>query len=161
MDDCGICAGGNTGVVPNADADLDTVLDCEDNCPEFPNTPQADFDLDGHGDLCDNCPWLANADQSDVDGDGVGDVCDLIGMDEWSALPTLRLAPNPTTGIVHLLGAPSEARWLEMIDLTGRRLLIAPIAHTIDISVLPVGGYIVLLRSFDGKALAYGRLQRL
>jgi hypothetical protein len=161
LDICGICAGGNTGVVPNPDTDLDTVLDCDDNCPSFPNTPQADFDLDGHGDLCDNCPWLANADQSDVDGDGVGDVCDFIGVNEWLALPTLAFAPNPTNGIVHILGAPSEAYWVDVLDLTGRSLQKGPFSKAIDISVLPIGAYIVLLRSFDGKALAYGRLQRL
>ncbi len=35
------------------DADLDTVLDPDDNCPFQANTNQADCDLDGQGDVCD------------------------------------------------------------------------------------------------------------
>jgi hypothetical protein len=45
------------------------------------------------------------------------------------------------------------------MDITGRIVQKIAMSRAIDISVLPTGAYIVLLRAFDGKALAYGRLQ--
>jgi hypothetical protein len=64
-----------------ADADLDGVADCLDNCgmpgtPLVSNPGQTDSDGDGLGDACDNCPGVANPGQQDVDGDGAGDACD-------------------------------------------------------------------------------------
>ena len=50
---------------------------------------------------------------------------------------------------------------MEVMDITGRMIRKIAMSRAIDISVLPVGAYIVLLRAFDGKAMAYGRLQRL
>ena len=61
---------------PLDDADMDTVLNDDDNCPETPNADQADSDEDGIGDACDNCPEAQNADQADGDTDGYGDICD-------------------------------------------------------------------------------------
>ena len=52
-DDCGICAGGDTGIEPNQD------LDCNGVCD--PSTPQGEIDLDNglefgaFIDDCDNC----------------------------------------------------------------------------------------------------------
>ncbi|UCE60581.1 MAG: hypothetical protein JSU63_02290 [Phycisphaerales bacterium] len=61
---------------PPGDADGDTVLDGEDNCPQDANTTQLDGDGDDIGDACDNCEGVMNADQADGDEDGIGDVCD-------------------------------------------------------------------------------------
>jgi len=71
-----------------ADADLDGVMDSEDNCLGVPNPQQLDTDSDGIGDACDpdldgdqvantsdNCPTVYNFDQIDSDGDGYGDAC--------------------------------------------------------------------------------------
>lgn len=58
-----------------ADADVDTVADCNDVCPGSDDL--SDADSDGLADGCDNCPNHANADQADCDGDGVGDVCEI------------------------------------------------------------------------------------
>ncbi len=62
--------------LPPADADNDTVVDSEDNCPQISNTNQADGDNDHVGDVCDNCPQTANPDQADADHDGTGDACE-------------------------------------------------------------------------------------
>lgn len=56
------------------DADGDTVLDDQDNCPAVPNATQSNVDGDAFGDACD----------SDVDGDGVDDTAD-----------NCSLVPNP------------------------------------------------------------------
>jgi len=81
------------------DADKDTMVDAEDNCPGIPNSDQSDVDDDGTGDVCDsctdtdgdgygnsgypqntcpedNCPDTSNANQTDTDYDTIGDACD-------------------------------------------------------------------------------------
>ena len=80
-----LCACGRLGfshealdayVDPNADDDLDTVLNGVDNCPTLSNPDQHDEDVDLVGDRCDNCPSIANLEQADGDRDDVGDPCD-------------------------------------------------------------------------------------
>lgn len=84
-----VCGGG-------PDADGDTIIDSEDNCPNMANPGQEDADADSLGDKCDdcpndvendfdsdgvcgdvdNCPGVSNSGQEDADLDGMGDVCD-------------------------------------------------------------------------------------
>ncbi len=96
------------------DADLDGVVDGDDNCLMVVNTSQSDVDGDGAGDDCDsdadgdgldntadNCPLVANLDQTDIDSDGSGDVCDvhipiepgnsklIIDADNWITTTTI------------------------------------------------------------------------
>lgn len=66
----GVCGCG----VPDEDSDNDTLLDCQDNCPEDSNPGQADADQDNVGDACDECP--GHPDTADADDDGVPDACD-------------------------------------------------------------------------------------
>ena len=61
------------------DIDADSVGDACDNCPALANSDQSDSDFDGIGSACDNCPLVSNADQADADNDGIGDVCCCIG----------------------------------------------------------------------------------
>jgi len=60
------------------DADGDTILNVDDNCPNDRNPSQDDGDSDGVGDVCDNCPEDYNPDQSDSNQNDIGDVCDFI-----------------------------------------------------------------------------------
>ncbi len=70
------------------DADQDSVLDADDNCPTLSNVDQADNDIDGQGDVCDidddndgtldiedAFPFDATED-TDTDGDGIGNNAD-------------------------------------------------------------------------------------
>jgi hypothetical protein len=60
---------------PANDADGDTILNVDDNCPAVANGSQADTDLDRIGDACDVCPGIANPNQEDFNFDGQGDHC--------------------------------------------------------------------------------------
>jgi len=80
-----LCACGRLGfspeavdayVDPDADDDLDKVLNGVDNCAVLPNPDQHDEDGDLVGDACDNCPSIGNPGQADGDRDVVGDPCD-------------------------------------------------------------------------------------
>ena len=86
----GVASTGGTGVggefsikaaLVGADADGDSVDDCNDLCPDHPDPLGAvdDVDGDGIGDACDICPFTPNAAQRDRDGDGIGDACDWEG----------------------------------------------------------------------------------
>ncbi len=79
-----VFAVGRTGTILryDGDADSDTVLDTEDNCPYDSNTSQDDVDTDGPGDACDNCPETFNPAQEDSyppQGNGIGDACECEG----------------------------------------------------------------------------------
>jgi len=71
-----------------ADADGDSILNKDDNCPFSFNFNQYDLDNDGIGDKCDedidgdgvlnvvdNCMIDSNPFQEDINGDGIGDQC--------------------------------------------------------------------------------------
>jgi hypothetical protein len=49
---------------------------------------------------------------------------------------------------------------VEITDLMGRSLIRTRYAPKLDVSVLPTGAYVVLIRAFDGKPLAHARLVR-
>jgi hypothetical protein len=77
------------GAYEVGDADSDTIVDVNDNCPATANTNQANNDADAQGDACDpdddndtvadgsdNCPVTANTNQANNDADAQGDACD-------------------------------------------------------------------------------------
>lgn len=157
IDDCGICAGGTTGIEPNPDADADGVYDCDDNCPDIANTDQVDFDFDGIGDLCDNCPWVVNPGQEDDDGDGVGDACDEIGVGEIGRLPAFIVHPNPTTGLLRCALIPGANRIL-VLDVLGALVAEHAFASVVDLTQLAQGTYGLLVLDADRRPLARARI---
>jgi hypothetical protein len=161
LDDCGTCAGGATGVVPNADVDSDGLIACEDNCELAFNPGQADFDEDGVGDACDNCVWVYNPQQSDVDGNGIGDACDVLtGIMEVSSTSTFSLHPNPTNGNVFVTCSVEGARTVRFHNALGALVFDAPVRLQMDLQELATGVYMVLVLDAEGRPLAQTRLVR-
>jgi hypothetical protein len=161
MDDCGTCAGGSTGVVPNADDDEDGLLPCEDNCRTAFNPGQADFDEDGVGDACDNCVWVYNPDQPDIDGNGVGDACDLqTGLVEFDLNSSFSFHPNPSNGNVQVTCTVPGAKYLRFHNALGALIFEAPVRQQLDLQELAMGVYMVLVLDAEGRPLAQTRLVR-
>ncbi|MDX2001408.1 MAG: T9SS type A sorting domain-containing protein [Chitinophagales bacterium] len=115
IDSCGVCAGGNTGIVPNPDSDSDGVLDCNDGCPNDINktapgqcgcgNADTDSDSDGTADCNDLCPNDINKTAPgqcgcgiadiDSDNDGTADCNDLCPSDPTKIAPGVCGCNNP------------------------------------------------------------------
>lgn len=161
IDQCGVCAGGTTGIPPNPDADGDGVLDCDDLCPLVNDPLQGDLDGDGIGDLCDNCPWVANPGQEDEDGNGVGDACDDIGIAEIRDRSLLVMHPNPTNGQLRIVAELDRPGSVLFFDALGAMALQLPYAPVLDVRGLAPGTYLVVVQQRDGTLLGHGRLVKL
>ncbi len=160
VDECGTCAGGTTGLVPNPDTDGDGTVDCLDNCPDEYNPLQNDLDGDGVGDLCDNCPWTANSDQADNDQDGLGDACDEVGIHEVDGQVHLTVHPNPTNGSLRLVGVQQAAR-IVVHDLSGAIVMQLPFSTQIDVAELAQGTYVLQVVDVHDRRIARAWFVRL
>ncbi len=154
IDQCGVCAGGSTGVEPNADTDGDGLLDCLDVCPTLYDPGQADFDGDGVGDACDNCVWVHNTDQADVNQNGIGDACELInGMfEQGGGASVLEVYPNPAVDDLFIRSHHPDARTLRIHDLAGKVLQEIRFATKVDLRQLAAGTYVLIALDADGNA---------
>ncbi|HMN06381.1 MAG TPA: thrombospondin type 3 repeat-containing protein, partial [Flavobacteriales bacterium] len=165
LDDCGVCAGGNTGVDPNADSDNDGIMDCLDNCPFTFNPDQADYDGDGVGDVCDNCIWTYNPDQADSDGDGVGDACQpgySLGVgDPADGGAGMMVLPNPAVDRVMVQGDFPAASRLRIHEASGRMVQEMPFNGEVDVSRLATGTYILMVVDAQGGLLAHARMAKM
>ena len=165
LDDCGICAGGSTGIIPNADSDSDGILDCMDNCPGVHNPDQADFDGDGVGDVCDNCIWLANPDQADLDNDGIGDACQSnssvgIGTVE-DAAQGMMVQPNPAMDVITVTCRESLAHTLQIREPSGRLILEQRYQQEVRLGKLAAGTYLIQALDAEGRPIAHARVVKL
>ncbi|HQV75950.1 MAG TPA: hypothetical protein PLE78_10700, partial [Flavobacteriales bacterium] len=161
LDDCGTCAGGSTGIVPNADVDFDDLIPCEDNCSGVWNPQQTDYDEDNIGDACDNCVWVYNPSQADEDGNGIGDACDVrVGIAELTDGSNFGFFPNPTNGNVNMVCTVAGARMLKFYNAVGALVFEAPVRKQMDLRELAMGVYTVLVLDAEGSPLAQTRLVR-
>ena len=162
LDDCGICSGGNTGVIANADQDNDGIPDCVDNCVSIYNPDQADFDGDGIGDVGDNCIWVFNPDQADTDQDGVGDACQsdvMAGIDENTVDGQgMSIWPNPSRDRINVRCDAGTARVLRIHEPSGRLVEELLFSTQVDVSGLATGTYVVFAVDAQGKTLARTRI---
>ncbi|MBX2982649.1 MAG: thrombospondin type 3 repeat-containing protein [Flavobacteriales bacterium] len=165
LDDCGVCAGGNTGVIPNADQDGDGIPDCLDNCPTVYNPDQSDFDGDGVGDASDNCIWVYNPGQEDSNNDGIGDACQgdtTTGVEEITMDGQgLSLSPNPSRDQVSIRCDVGAAQLLRIYEPSGRLVKEMSFRPQLDISKLATGTYVVFAINGEGRILARARLVKL
>ncbi len=103
-------------------------------------------------------------DGEDMERDGMGAVEQEVGTDRIAevekAVPALSVYPNPTTGVINMLINDPRAAVVEIVDLTGRTMMRTRFTQVLDVSILPMGAYVVVIRSFDGKPLAHGRFVR-
>ncbi|MBL0126792.1 MAG: hypothetical protein IPP83_04905 [Flavobacteriales bacterium] len=159
IDACGVCAGGTTGIMPDADTDSDGLLDCNDNCPAVANNAQMDYDGDGVGDACDNCVWQFNPDQLDSDGNGQGDVCDVTtGIPEEEDEAVFRLSPNPSRGgSLNVECTYAGRRMLRFHNAIGELVLESGFQQRMEIDALATGVYIVFAIDAEGRPLAQTR----
>jgi hypothetical protein len=161
IDDCGVCTGGNTGLVPNADADGDGLTYCEDVCPGLYNPDQSDFDTDGVGDVCDNCPWVANGDQTDSNGNGIGDACEgLNSIAEATEVLVMTLYPNPVVDVLTVIITDPNVKSLRIVDLSGKEVFRTSVWQRVDLTHVAQGTYIVMALNAEGRPLAQTRLIR-
>ena len=161
IDECGTCAGGNTGVLADADLDGDGLSYCDDICPETYNPDQADFDADGVGDGCDNCPWVGNGDQLDANGNGIGDLCEtLTGIVEAGASEALLIFPNPAREELFVTSGDTRVKYIRMVDVAGALVMEVPFAQRIDLQRVAQGTYIVIALDAEGRPLVQTRLIR-
>lgn len=73
------------------------------------------------------------------------------GINDISKQVSVQIAPNPTAGIINILGnTPAQVR---VYDATGRLLLEEKNKNRLDISSFPKGGY--LIRLSDKEGLVY------
>ncbi|MBS1941016.1 MAG: T9SS type A sorting domain-containing protein [Bacteroidetes bacterium] len=164
LDDCGICSGGNTGIVPNVDVDQDGLAACEDNCLTIYNPGQADFDGDGIGDACDNCAWVANEDQQDSDQDGVGDACQGVNTGIGETAPAgegMAIWPNPAREHVLVRCDTGRAATLRIFEPAGRMVGEKVFSQQLDVTGLASGTYVIVALDANGKQLARARLVKL
>jgi len=161
IDDCGTCAGGTTGLIPDDDVDGDDLLECMDNCSTVFNPNQADFDGDGVGDACDNCVWVYNPDQADTDGNGHGNACEAFtGIPSEDNPLSFGFHPNPTLGHVMVNCTLPGARSLRFHNALGALVFEAPLSQRLDLDALALGIYTVLALDAEGRPLAQTRLVR-
>ena len=86
--------------------------------------------------------------------------CSLVGIDELVQVPLIAVAPNPTSGQFTILGADLSANSIELVNVTGQRVMQLPYSANVDISTLASGSYILTIFDRDGKGLHRARVVR-
>jgi hypothetical protein len=72
--------------------------------------------------------------------------------------PGSRLYPNPATGHLLVKSQGQEVAFAEVYTLTGTRVLGQPVNGPLDVSALPPGTYLVLLKNAQGVCIAREKL---
>lgn len=70
-------------------------------------------------------------------------ICPEVGIDNVASGALLSLSPNPSGGVVQILGLEDDNASVEVLDIDGRLLLSFENTTSLDLSSLPAGIYIV------------------
>jgi uncharacterized repeat protein (TIGR01451 family) len=163
-------------MVESFDADGDGFevwLDCEDNNAEINpanseisynsldddcNTATLDDDLDQDGfNLADDCEdnnAFINPAAEEIPNNSIDEDCDgadlILISDPGNEL---EIFPNPTTGVLHIIFREETSGNYELRDMAGRLILKDKLSKEteLDISHLPQGVYILLLKSNEER----------
>ena len=74
-------------------------------------------------------------------------VCPEAGIDAADSTSAISLFPNPTDGTVEIVGLQDEAAKVEVVDMTGRVVQTYARTSTLNVATLPVGIYIVRIKT--------------
>ena len=167
----GTSRGGVVTFTTLADADGDSVIDANDQCP---NTAagatvdadgcadaQKDTDSDTVTDDIDNCPLIANSEQADLDSDGSGDLCDDDIDGDGIANADDEYGGDPNTAFVQLDGAnpgscvvDTKATKLDLVGADAANAPAEPINNKLSFQLsCGTPGATVTVRAFFGEAL--------
>ncbi|MCQ2300438.1 MAG: T9SS type A sorting domain-containing protein [Bacteroidales bacterium] len=70
-------------------------------------------------------------------------ICPEVGIDNVASGALLSLSPNPSGGVVQILGLEDDNASVEILDIDGRLLLSFENTTSLDLSSIPAGIYIV------------------
>ena len=119
----------NATIVETSDTTLDVTLP-DDGCHLFRVRA-----------LCDG-NRVANSAWSDAIT-----VCPGVGIGDVDKPSAISLYPNPTNGMVQILGLRDQMATVEILDMTGRLIITFDNTSTFNISTLPSGTYIVCIKT--------------
>ena len=74
-------------------------------------------------------------------------VCPGVGIGDVDKPSAISLYPNPTNGMVQILGLRDQMATVEILDMTGRLIITFDNTSTLNISTLPSGTYIVRVKT--------------
>ena len=74
-------------------------------------------------------------------------VCPEVGIGDVDKPSSISLYPNPTNGMVQILGLRDQMATVEILDMTGRLIITFDNTSTFNISTLPSGTYIVRVKT--------------
>lgn len=134
FDSCGICAGGNTGVLPDTDLDSDGVLDCNDNCPS-----------------------LFNPSQLDLNNNGIGDECEFLNSIDEIEEEIFSIYPNPVRDELNIKFT-GDAEMILIHNMLGGLINRIEFAPRMDLGELQRGTYLISVADENGIPIRTERL---
>ncbi len=120
--------------------------------------PTGNIVLAGQWGYCGEDHWLMRVDAAGMPPPTMQLWTGIVNRD--SSQPELSLSPNPTAGLI-TLRTEAQLDHIEVIDLSGRRILYSPLGQgtsdiTVDLGGLTSGAYVVI--AFDRAGHAWRRV---